>query len=136
MLSQQVDLTGGGDVAPEALPSAVAAGIEVQRQHEAERLPDEAIALVQEIQPVSEPQTTSRGASRKRAKHSPARAIAPSSTRAHEDQRRQSATADDSSSVDEVAALEAENQRLKRLVAEQLYAQNLQLKRMLARFEV
>lgn len=142
MVSRQVNAgaqsehAGDVDVAPEALPSAVAAGTEVQKQHEAERLPDEAVALVEETQPVSGPQLTSRAASRKRANHAHTRAIASSSKRHREDQNGLSATADDLISLDEVAALDAENKRLKRLLAEQLYAQNLQLKRMLERFDL
>jgi hypothetical protein len=45
-------------------------------------------------------------------------------------------SAADPISFDEVAALDAENKRLKRLLAEQLQTQNLQLKKMLERFEV
>ncbi|MDW9414265.1 hypothetical protein GOB15_07320 [Sinorhizobium meliloti] len=39
------------------------------------------------------------------------------------------------SSLDELATLEADNKRLKRLLAEQLRAQNLWLKKMLERFD-
>lgn len=39
------------------------------------------------------------------------------------------------SSLDELATLEADNKRLKRLLAEQLRAQNLWLKKMLKRFD-
>jgi hypothetical protein len=38
--------------------------------------------------------------------------------------------------LDEVTALEAENKRLKRLLAEQLRAENLRLNKMLERFDV
>jgi hypothetical protein len=38
-------------------------------------------------------------------------------------------------SLGEVAALDTENKRLKRLLAKQLRAQNLQLKKMLERFD-
>lgn len=38
-------------------------------------------------------------------------------------------------SLDELAALDADNERLRRLLAEQLHAQNLLLKKMLARFD-
>ncbi|SDN05357.1 hypothetical protein [Ensifer sp. YR511] len=37
--------------------------------------------------------------------------------------------------VDEIAALDAENKKLKKLLAEHLHAQNLELKRMLGRFQ-
>ncbi|WEJ08677.1 hypothetical protein N0Q90_00810 (plasmid) [Sinorhizobium sp. M103] len=142
LMPQQVDVgsatehPGNVDVAAEAVPLADAAGTEEQKRREAERLPDKPIAVVDETQPVSGPQATSRGPSRRRAKHAPARAIASSSTRPNERQNGQSATADNATSLEDLAALDAENKRLKRLLAEQLYAQNLQLKRMLERFDV
>ncbi|WP_018098954.1 hypothetical protein [Sinorhizobium meliloti] len=142
MVSQQIDVgsasepSGDIDVAAEAVPLDLAAGTEEQKQREAERLPDERVAVVEETQPTSGPQATPRGRSRKRARYVPARAIGSTSTRPNERKNGPSATADNASSLEEVAALEAENKRLKRLLAEQLYAQNLQLKRMLARFHV
>ncbi|TCN27605.1 hypothetical protein [Sinorhizobium americanum] len=140
MVSQQIDVgsagehSGDNDVAAEAVPSDLAAGTEEQKQREAERLADEPV--VEETQPASRPQATSTRRTRKRARHAPARAIAPSSTHSNERQNEQSTNADDATSLEEVTALDAENKRLKRLLAEQLYAQNLQLKRMLERFDV
>ncbi|OAP44029.1 hypothetical protein [Sinorhizobium americanum] len=140
MVSQQIDVgsasehSGGIDVAAEAVPLDLAAGSEEQQQREAERLPEEPV--VKETQPASRPQATSTGRTRKRARHTPARAIAPSSTHSNERQNGPPTNADDASSLGDVAALDAENKRLKRLLAEQLYAQNLQLKRMLERFDV
>ncbi|AUX78817.1 hypothetical protein [Sinorhizobium fredii] len=137
MISQQIDVgsasehSGDIDVAAEAVPLDLAAGTEEQKQREAERLPDKPV--VEETQP---PQATSRGRTRKRARHAPAWAIASRATNSNERQSGQSTNADDPASLEEVAALDAENKRLKRLLAEQLYAQNLQLKRMLERFDV
>jgi hypothetical protein len=45
-------------------------------------------------------------------------------------------TASDTVSLEEVTALDSENKRLKSMLAEQLYAQNIQLRRMLERFDV
>ncbi|QFI69478.1 hypothetical protein EKH55_4604 [Sinorhizobium alkalisoli] len=52
----------------------------------------------------------------------------------HEDLTAQIGTVDNRISADELVALEADNRRLKRLLAEQLSAQNLWLKKMLERF--
>jgi len=53
----------------------------------------------------------------------------------YEDRRAQPGTADNPISDDELAALDADNKRLKRLLAERLRAQNLRLKKMLERFD-
>lgn len=52
------------------------------------------------------------------------------------DQTAQSNTATEPASLDEIAALDAENKRLKLLLAEHLRKQNLQLKQMLGRFDL
>ncbi|MBB3458736.1 hypothetical protein FHT86_007062 [Rhizobium sp. BK313] len=119
-----------------AMFSADGADFDISKQHEADRPAVEAVAEMQESRPALRPQATSRNAARKRAKRFPARAIADISTGGCEDQSTQSETAKDAISFDEVAALDAENRRLKRLLAEQLHAQNLQIKKMLERFDV
>jgi hypothetical protein len=48
----------------------------------------------------------------------------------------EAATTSNPISFDELAALDAENRRLERLLAEQLHAENLQLKKMLSRFDI
>jgi hypothetical protein len=55
---------------------------------------------------------------------------------ANEEREVQFDTVSNEISTDELIALEAENQRLKWLLAEKLHAQNLQLKRMLVRFDL
>ena len=119
-----------------AILSADGAEVDLPKQHPADRLTVESVAQVLESQPSSWPQATSRGGARKRAKPAPARAISHTSMAAPGDQTPQSNTTVGPISLDELAALDAENKRLKRRLAEQLYAQNLRLKKMLERFDV
>ncbi|QFI70616.1 hypothetical protein EKH55_5742 (plasmid) [Sinorhizobium alkalisoli] len=90
---------------------------------------------VQASQPASKPRTTSTGTPRKRAKRAPAQTIAHNSNVGHEDREAQTGTVDNPISLDELAALEADNKRLKGLLAKHLRAQNLWLKKMLERFD-
>ncbi|QND44716.1 hypothetical protein HB780_02670 (plasmid) [Rhizobium lusitanum] len=124
---------GDLDVARAEIPSVNGAQVDALEPHEVDRPVVEAVAQVQESQPSLRPRATSKDAAPKRAKRGPATAHV--SVGAHEDQNTQSKTAMDSISVDEVAALDTENQRLKRLLAKQLHAQNLQLRKMLERFD-
>jgi hypothetical protein len=130
------DTAGDLSVAQAAVASADDAEVEVAKQHEADCPAAEAVAQVQDSQQVSQPRTTSRRMPRKRVNRPTTNAIAHSSMTALEDESEQPKTAADPISLDEVAALDAENKRLKRLLAEQLQAQNLQLKKMLERFDV
>ncbi|MEK1929290.1 MAG: hypothetical protein AAAC47_05790 [Pararhizobium sp.] len=127
------EYAGDANVAPAATPSVDGAVFEGP-QHEANRRAAEAVA--QEVQPVSRLLRTPRGAARKRAKPAPARGIAHISMGVHEDQSAQSRAARAPISFDEVAILDAENKRLKRLLAEQLHARNAQLRKMLERFDI
>ncbi|NTJ35999.1 hypothetical protein G6K86_30770 [Agrobacterium rhizogenes] len=86
--------------------------------------------------PTSRPQATSIGATRNRTKPASGRPIPSISMSALGDQGAQSRKAINPISLDEVGALDAENKRLKRMLVEQLRAQNLQLDNMLARFNV
>ncbi len=88
----------------------------------------------QERQPGSQPRAT-RDAPRKRTKRAPTPTIAQSSKGGHEDSKAQAGTVKNPISLDELAALDADNKRLRRLLAEQLHAQNLLLKKRLARFD-
>ncbi|WP_373414738.1 hypothetical protein [Ensifer aridi] len=119
------------DGALAATPFANGAEVEISNQHEAGH-PAEAVVQVQESQPASQRRTTSRGTPRKRA---PAQTTALNSKVGHEDREPQTGTVDNPISLDELAVLDADNKRLKRLLAEQLRAQNLWLKKMLERFD-
>ncbi len=118
------------------MPSADGAEIEMPGQQEADRPAAEAVAQVQKRQSESQPGTSSSETPRKRVKISPTRTIQRSSKVGHEDPGAQTRTVKDPISLDELAALDADNKRLKRLLAEQVHAQNLLLKNMLARFGV
>ncbi len=123
----------GNDISDQAaLASADGTEIEIAKQHESDCPATEAVAQVQDSQQTSQPTTTSKRTPRKRVGRRPTHATTHSSMAALEDPK----TAADPISFDEVAALDAENKRLKRLLAEQLQTQNLQLKKMLERFEV
>ncbi|WP_034858973.1 hypothetical protein [Sinorhizobium sojae] len=122
------------DVARAATAFTNGAEVEIPKHHEADH-PAEAVGQVQESQPASQPRTTSTGTPRKRAKRAAAQAIAYDSKARHEDRKAQSGTVDNPIFLDELAALDADNKRLKRLLAEQLRAQNLWLKKMLERFD-
>ncbi|WP_425336195.1 hypothetical protein [Sinorhizobium numidicum] len=54
----------------------------------------------------------------------------------HQDESEQTKPVEHAISLEEVAALDAENKRLKSLLAEQIRAENLELKKMLERFKV
>ncbi|WP_081160609.1 hypothetical protein [Ensifer aridi] len=122
------------DVAVAPIPFANGTEVEISKPHGADR-PAEAVVQVQESQPASQPRTTSTGTPRKRPKRAPAQTIAHNSKVGHEDRKAQTGTVDNPISLDELAALDADNKRLKRLLAEQLRAQNLWLKKMLERFD-
>lgn len=120
------------DVALAAIPFANGAEVDISKHHEADH-PAEAFVQVQESQPASQPRTTATGTPQKRAKRAPAQTNSLNSKAGHEDRKAQTGTVDNP--VDELAALDADNKRLKRLLAEQLHAQNLWLKTMLERFD-
>ncbi|PJR10227.1 hypothetical protein [Sinorhizobium meliloti] len=127
--------TNDVDVTPAAIPFANGPEVEMSKRHEADR-PAEAVVQVQESQPTSQRQTTSTDTPRKRAKRASAQMIARMKKLGHDDREPHTGTIDNPVSLDELAALETDNRRLKRLLAEQLRAQNLWLKKMLERFDV
>ncbi|MCA1371850.1 hypothetical protein I6F15_31980 [Bradyrhizobium sp. BRP14] len=118
------------DGALAAIPFANGAEVEISTHHEADH-PADAVAQVQQSQPATQPRTTSTGTPRKRAL---SRTIAHNSKVGAEDRKAQAGSVDDPTSLDELAALDEDNKRLKKLLAEQLRAQNLWLKKMLERF--
>ncbi|WP_325053508.1 hypothetical protein [Sinorhizobium medicae] len=93
-----------------------------------------AVEQAQEMQAVSQRPMTSMNARRKRTKRTGAHRVNDGSKGPREDQNPQTNTVKDAF-FDELAVLEAENKRLKRLLATQLHAQNLRLKKMLERFD-
>ena len=94
----------------------------------------ETIVPAQESRPASQPAAASKRAPRKYSQRKPAPAIA-TAVIGEVNARPQFEAEDAPVSKQDVAFLEAENKRLKRLRAEQLHAENLQLRTMLARFE-
>ncbi|MDX0463397.1 hypothetical protein GOC73_27600 [Sinorhizobium medicae] len=120
---------GGDDVA--VVPSSEGAETEILKHAADLSVAAEAVAQVPESQPASQRRTTT-GTHRKRA---PAQAIAHNSELGTEARKPQNGTVDKPISVDELATLDADNKRLKRLLAEQLREQNLRLKKMLERFD-
>ncbi|ACM31155.1 hypothetical protein [Rhizobium rhizogenes] len=122
------------DVARAAVPSAKDVEADVTAQDQANRSADEGVAQVQDIGPASQPNATTIGGIRNRTKRASGRRIPHTSMTALGDQGGQSETAVNPISVDEVAVLDAENKRLKKLLVEQLRGQNLQLEKMLERF--
>ncbi|NTG64809.1 hypothetical protein [Rhizobium rhizogenes] len=142
MLSNLIDAASASedavdlDVARPAAPSAKDVEADVTTQHQANRSADEGVAQVQESGPASQPHVTTIGVTQNRAKRASGRRIPHISMTALGDQGGQSETAVNPISVDEVAVLDAENKRLKKLLVEQLRGQNLQLEKMLERFAV
>ncbi|ASP76493.1 hypothetical protein CDO28_34580 (plasmid) [Sinorhizobium meliloti] len=128
---------GGGDVdmARAVIPSSSGAETEILKHAADPPAAAEAVVQVQESQPASQPRTTTTGTPRKRAKRGAAKMMAHNSKVGDEDRQAQTGAVDSPISLDELATLEADNKRLKRLLAEQLRAQNLWLKKMLERFD-
>ncbi|CAN7669932.1 hypothetical protein LJR255_005265 [Pararhizobium sp. LjRoot255] len=131
---------GDADFARATMRAADGSQVEVLKQQDADRPAADVAAQAQESQPMSQPPRPSPrpsgGTPHLRAWHASADEIARIAMDTNEAQSAQSKTARDPISFDEVAALDAENKRLRRLLAEHLHAQNLQLKKMLARFGV
>ncbi|MDK1376570.1 MULTISPECIES: hypothetical protein [unclassified Sinorhizobium] len=121
------------EVGPPAASAVARAIVEASEQPEAKGPAAETVAQVQESQPASQPRRASRGTSRTRTARTGA--ITPTSVPVHSDRSTQYNTANHLISFEELDALDVENRRLKRLLAEQLRAQNSQLKRMLERFD-
>jgi hypothetical protein len=122
------------DVARAAIPFANGVEVGISKHNDADHTA-EAVVQVQESQPPSQPRTASAGTPRKRAKRAVAQTIAHNSKLDHEGRRAEARPIENPISVDELTTLDADNKRLKRLLAEQLRAQNLWLKKMLARFD-
>ena len=124
---------GDLDVAPALIPATDDAELSVPKQQQTDHRAVDAVVHVEESQPASQPPASSGRVARKRAKRVSTAANAKISTGVQDDQSTPSTTLEDPVSFDEVAALEAENKRLKRLLAKQLHTENLQLRKMLER---
>ncbi|WFU91226.1 hypothetical protein QA644_23770 (plasmid) [Rhizobium sp. CC1099] len=146
---------GGEDIASDTMNSGSAGGhageasvagastslgdgakVDVPKQSETTVATAEVVEPVQESPPVFQPKRTSSDTPRKRVKRGPLRATAHVAMRRNKPRSVEAVTAGDAVSLEEVTTLDAENKRLKRLLAERLHAQNLQLKKMLERFDV
>ena len=124
---------GDLDVAPALIPATDDAELSVPKQQQTDHRAVDAVVHVEESQPASQPPASSGRVARKRSKRVSTAANAKISTGVQDDQSTPSTTLEDPVSFDEVAALEAENKRLKRLLAKRLHAENLQLRKMLER---
>ncbi|MDX0698577.1 hypothetical protein GOD53_32370 [Sinorhizobium medicae] len=122
------------DVARAAIPFIIGAEVEISKLHEAND-PAEVVVQVEESQPAPPRRLTPTGTPQKRAKRASDQTIVRKPEVEYEDRRARPGTADNPISDDELAALDADNTRLKRLLAERLRAQNLRLKKMLERFD-
>ncbi|ACP21617.1 conserved hypothetical protein (plasmid) [Sinorhizobium fredii NGR234] len=126
-------LADDAGVALAAIPIADGAEVEISKHHGADH-PAEAVVQGREIQPTAQPRTTGTETPRRRAKRAPAQTIAQNSKPGHKDRDAQIGSVDNPVSRDELAALDADNKRLKRLLAERLREQNLWLNKKLERF--
>ncbi|MBP2238893.1 hypothetical protein J2Z31_005434 [Sinorhizobium kostiense] len=124
-----VEDLGNAEVGRAAINSVETVGVEVSEPQERRRLAADAVVRSEDAPPVSQPLRSSKGGvSRKRRERI--------SVDVREDETGQAKAAEGPISFDELAALDLENQRLKGLLARRIYAENLQLKKMLERFEV
>ncbi|CDM62122.1 MULTISPECIES: hypothetical protein [Rhizobium] len=126
----------GADGTPEGMPSAARIDVEGTLPQKAEDANKAVVAQMPASGDTSEPQPASKNADGKSRKRKPARETGRLRTGKTTDLREKSEAILSSISLDEVIALDAENRRLKRLWAEHLHRQNLQLKKMLERFGV
>ncbi|MFC0810470.1 hypothetical protein ACFHWW_34400, partial [Ensifer sp. P24N7] len=100
------------DVARAATAYTDGAEVEISKHHEVDH-PAEVVGQVQERRPASQARTTSTGTPRKRAKQTAGPTIAYNSKVGHEDRKAQSGTVENTIFLDELAALEEDNKRLK-----------------------
>ncbi|ASP87217.1 hypothetical protein [Sinorhizobium meliloti] len=101
-------------------------------QHRVADNPPEAAVRIQERHPASQRLSTATGAPRNRTKR---RARTHNLKVGHKGRKAETTTVNDPISLDELAALDADNKHLKRLLADLLRAQNIWLMKMLERFD-
>lgn len=121
-------LNGRVEVALPEIQRANGTKVEIS-QHRVADTPTEAVAQTKERHTPSQRLSTSTGTARNRTKRLHDLKVG------HEGRKAQTRTVGDPISLDELAALGADNKLLKRLLAELLLAQNLWLKKMLERFD-
>ncbi len=124
------------DGARATIPLVCSAASEPEKQRGAVLPRAEPVALAQESHPVvPQRRRASRGASGKHAERSPVRVVVDFTIGMNEEGTLQTLIAPDPDCFDDLTALDAENRRLKRLLAEQLCAENAKLTKMLERFD-
>jgi hypothetical protein len=104
------------------------------KQHEDNLAAVDTIAQAPVSQRVQQPRKPLKATARKRARRTVTQAIN-GEDRLNVDLSAQSVTAADAVSLQEVAALELESKRLRKMLAEVLRAENVQIRRMLERFD-
>jgi hypothetical protein len=125
------DPSGDPEVARAVFPSGDAGGANTSTRDAAEHSGAEADALLKEGETRKPPRQTQRIKPPKRAKRVHARAVD-----TNEDQSTRSLSSGAPAFLDEVAGLDEEIKQLKNQLAHKLYLQNVQLKKMLERFDV
>lgn len=130
------EVPGDGRTARAAIPVGEDTGVDEPKRDKATSPAVKIVELDQKSQPTSQPRSRSRQTPGKPAKRAAANVVAHISNSEQEDQSDRANTAEHRISSDELAVLDAENKRLKRLMAEHLRAENSKLKKMLERFRV
>lgn len=108
---------------------------DVTEVQQAGSLAPEELPQAEQTQPAVANQKTSRGRARKTARHPATRSLVRISADNDDGQSGISPSIPESISIDRLAALDEENKRLRKLLANQLHAENRQLKKMLVRFD-
>lgn len=130
------DPGGDPDVRPPLFSSGDAREARPSTRDAADHSEDEADALAQESQTRKPSRQTRQIKPLAPAKRVRVRAVAPSAVDTNEDQSAQPLSSGAPSFLGEVADLDEEINQLKNLLAQKLHLQNLQLKKMLERFNV
>lgn len=125
---------GGSDAARTTLLAVDEQEAKAPKQHEDNLAAVDTIAQAPVSQGVQQPRKPLKDTARKRARRTVTQAIN-GEDRLNEDFSTQSVTAADAVSLQEVAALELENKRLRKMLAEVLRTENVQIRRMLERFD-
>ncbi|CDM62120.1 MULTISPECIES: hypothetical protein [Rhizobium] len=127
---------GDLDVARAVLPSASVEERRTSNSDQADHSGVEAHAFVQGSKTRTQSPRIPRNKRPERPKRGRVRAAMHSAVDINEDQGAQSLTFKEPRFFDEVAGLDDEIKQMKRLLAQKLYLQNLQLKKMLERFDL
>ncbi|MDP9810879.1 hypothetical protein J2W42_003742 [Rhizobium tibeticum] len=136
MATASNEAEGDLDVARAVLPSASVEELRISNSDQADHPGAEAHAFVQGSETRAQSPRVPRNKRPERPKRTRVRAATQSAVDINEDQSAHSLTFKEPSLFDEVAGLDEEIKQMKRLLAQKLYLQNLQLKKMLERFDV